>query len=88
MPRSRPSAPKAITYPRDAVLTARQLAAALHTSVYSVQRMDLPFFRVGRQMRFVYGQVVDVLSERAKSMGAPTTTFGVVRGRSGRRAAI
>jgi hypothetical protein len=71
MPIKKPSRRRAITHPRDAVLDASQLAAALQVSVHTVQRMDLPFFRAGTRARYLYGQVIDVLAERAKAMGAP-----------------
>jgi len=53
------------------VLNAEQLGAALQVSASTVERMDLPFFRAGNRVRYIYGQVLDVLAERAKAMGAP-----------------
>lgn len=51
---------------RDAVLTIDQLAAALQTTVRQIERSDLPTVYLGkRQRRFVYGQVLDALKERA-----------------------
>lgn len=52
--------------PRDAVLTAQQLAAALQVSVRTIERMDLPAVYFGRRTRrYIWGQVLDVLKERA-----------------------
>lgn len=51
---------------RDAVLTIDELASALKTSVRQIERMDLPTIYLGpRTKRFIYGQVLDVLAERA-----------------------
>jgi hypothetical protein len=54
------------SYSRDDVLTPRELATALGVSVRTIERMDLPTVYIGhRTKRFVYGQVLDVLKERA-----------------------
>lgn len=71
-----------VTYPREAVLDAEQLGAALGVSASTVERMDLPFFRAGNRVRYLYGQVLDVLAERAKAMGAPTLAFSPRRKRT------
>lgn len=56
-----------VTYDRDAVLNAEQVAAALGVSVRTVERMDLPSFLVGaRSRRYLWGQVLDVLAERSR----------------------
>jgi hypothetical protein len=69
---SRKSDPKpVIAYAREAVLDATQLGMALGVSAATVERMDLPFFRAGNRVRYLYGQVLDVLAERATAMGAP-----------------
>jgi hypothetical protein len=55
-----------ISYPRDAVVTIDQLAAALQVSVRVAEKMDLPTVYIGpRLKRFVWGQVLDTLTERA-----------------------
>lgn len=55
-----------ITYPREAVLDIDQLAAGLGVSVRTIERMDLPTVILGaRTKRFIWGQVLDVLAERA-----------------------
>lgn len=60
-----PAAP--ITYPRDAIVTVEQVAAALQVSVKTVDRMDLPTVYIGRRMRrYLWGKVLDVLAERAQ----------------------
>jgi hypothetical protein len=55
-----------ITFPRDAVVTIAEAAAALRVSVRQVQRMDLPTIYIGRSPRFLWSQVLDVLAERAQ----------------------
>lgn len=52
---------------RESVLTPDELAAALKCSRRKVDAMDLPFFMVGKRQRYVYGQVLDVLAERARN---------------------
>jgi hypothetical protein len=54
-----------ITFPRDAIVESAHVAAALGTSVEKVGQMDLPCFYVGRKPRYVWGQVLDLLAERA-----------------------
>lgn len=67
--------PPVITYPRDAILEARHVAAALGVSDEIVAKMDLPCFYAGKRARFVWGQVLDTLAERAKLNGvAPIQT--------------
>jgi hypothetical protein len=55
-----------ITYPRDAVVTIAEVAAALRVSVRQIQRMDFPTFYIGRSPRFLWGSVLDVIAERAQ----------------------
>lgn len=55
-----------VTYTREAVLDIEQLAAGLGVSVRTVERMDLPTVILGaRTKRFIWGQILDVLAERA-----------------------
>ena len=54
-----------IVYPRDAVVTIDEVAAALRVSIHTVRRMDLPTVYVGRQPRYVWSQILDTLTERA-----------------------
>jgi hypothetical protein len=54
-----------ITYPRDAVVTIDEVAAALRVSIHTVRRMDLPTVYVGRQPRYLWGQLLDHLAEIA-----------------------
>jgi hypothetical protein len=76
-----------VTYAREAVLNAEQLGAALQVSASTVERMDLPFFRAGNRVRYVFGQVIDVLAERAKAMGAPMPSLSFVPRKKGNRKA-
>lgn len=55
-----------ITYSRDAVVTIDEVAAALRVSASTVRRMDLPTVYIGRQPRYVWGQILDTLTERAQ----------------------
>lgn len=56
----------AVTYPRDAVLTIRQVAGALGVSTRTIERIDLPTVYLGkRTRRFIWGQVLDALAGRA-----------------------
>jgi hypothetical protein len=57
--------PEPPTYARTAVVTIDEVAAALRVSVKSILRMDLPTVYVGRMKRYVWGQILDELSERA-----------------------
>lgn len=59
---------KPVAYSRDAVLTLQQLAAALQVEERTVQSMDLPFFMAGKRQRWVWGQVLDVLAQRATGL--------------------
>ena len=59
------------------MLDAAQLGAALGVSAATVERMDLPFFRAGNRVRYLYGQVLDVLADRAAHMGAPAARLSV-----------
>jgi hypothetical protein len=55
-----------ITYSRNAVVTINEVAAALRVSVPTVRRMDLPtVYCTPRTPRYLWGQVLDVLAERA-----------------------
>lgn len=55
-----------VTYPRDAVLNEDQVAAALGISVEKVKKADLPTIYFGRDKRYLWGAVLDVLKERGK----------------------
>lgn len=52
---------------RESVLTPDEMAHALKCSRRKVDAMDLPFFMIGQRVRYIYGQVLDVLAERAKN---------------------
>lgn len=52
---------------RESVLTVSELAAALKTSRRTAEAMDLPYFMLGKRQRFIWGQVLDVLAERARN---------------------
>lgn len=53
-------------YPREAILTIEEVAKALRVSVKTVMRADLPTVYIGKQVpRYIWGQVFDVLKERA-----------------------
>ena len=52
--------------PYDAVLTTAEVAEALHKSVKTVRRMDLP----SADGCYVWGQVVETLMARAKKGAA------------------
>lgn len=57
-----------VSYPRDAVLTEQQLSAAISVSVRTMKRhdyYDLPRTYLGGSPRFVWGQVIDTMTERA-----------------------
>lgn len=60
-----------ITFPPDAVLEAKDVAAALHVTEAMVGKMDLPCFYAGRKPRFIWGQVLEVLRERATPDARP-----------------
>jgi len=58
--------PDPITYPRDTLLTIDEIAAALRVSVRTIERMDLPTVYCGpKNRRYLWGQILDVLRERA-----------------------
>jgi hypothetical protein len=63
--------PPVITYPRDAIVQAAHVAAALGVSEEIVAKMDLPTFCAGKRARFVWGQVLDVLAQRANPDAKP-----------------
>lgn len=52
---------------RDSVLTIDELAAALKVGRGIAEKMDLPFFMAGARQRFIWGQVIDTLADRARS---------------------
>lgn len=56
-----------VVYSPDAVLTIEQLAQALQVSVRTIERMDLPtiYCAKGKLRRYVYGQILETLKERA-----------------------
>ena len=54
-----------VAYPREAVLDKAQLAAGLNVSIRKVERLDVPCTYLGSSPRWVWGQVLDVLTERA-----------------------
>lgn len=56
-----------VTLTRESVLTLDELALALKSSRRTVAKMDLPYFMIGTRQRFIYGQVLDVLAERART---------------------
>jgi hypothetical protein len=68
MSRETPKPP--IVYSRDAILTLAQLAAALQVEERIAQSMDLPYFMAGKRQRWVWGQVLDMLAERATGLKA------------------
>ena len=56
-----------VTFPRDAVLDEEHLVAmGVGASVDVVKGMNLPRFKVGREWKYICGQVLDELAERAK----------------------
>jgi hypothetical protein len=56
-----------VVYPREAVVTIKQVAAALGVSARQVERMDLPTVYLGeRTKRYVWAQILDTLAARAK----------------------
>ena len=52
-------------YSREALLTVDELAKVLRISTRQVLRLDLPTVYLGRTPRYIWGQVFDVLKERA-----------------------
>lgn len=69
MPRKRLLRP-VVAYPREAVVDKQQLAAALGVGVDAVLKENFPFTLIGKRERFVWGQVLDIIAERA----LPTAT--------------
>lgn len=63
--------PTVITYPRDAVVDPAHVAVALHTTVGAVEKLDLPCFYVGKKQRYIWGQVLDTLAQRANPDARP-----------------
>lgn len=59
-----------VSFPRDAVLDKEHLALAFRTTVERVKAMDLPCIWLGIQPKFVWGQVIDTLAQRAKDAAA------------------
>lgn len=55
-----------VTFPRDAVLDEEHLMAALGESEDKIVELNLPHFRMGRSRKFIWGQVIDELEERAR----------------------
>lgn len=66
-----PNLPPVVTFPRDAVLMRAHVAAALNVAPEKIAHMDLPSFGVGERERFIWGQVLDVLAERALPSAGP-----------------
>lgn len=60
-----------VSFPRDAVLTVEHLAAAFDCSPKTILRMDLPMCFAGKMPRYVWGQVIDTLTERARKGDVP-----------------
>lgn len=61
-----------VTYPRDAVLTIEQVALGLQLPVSRVEKMDLPTAYCGkRHRRYLWGQVLDAIAERASQPARP-----------------
>jgi hypothetical protein len=55
-----------VVFSRDAVLTKAQLAAALSATERDIDRSDLPtIYITPRKPRYLYGQILDCLAERA-----------------------
>lgn len=53
-------------YPETAVVTIEQLACALQISVRQAERLNLPAVYLGtRTRRYVWGQVLETLRQRA-----------------------
>jgi hypothetical protein len=66
--------PPVITYPRDAIVEDVHVCAALHIGLDAVAALDLPCIstdRRGARKRYVWGQVLDVLAERALPAARP-----------------
>ncbi len=54
-----------VVFSRDAVVDVDQLAAGLGVSRRIAEGLDLPSFKVGERRRWLWGQVLDILAERA-----------------------
>jgi hypothetical protein len=54
-----------VTYPREAVLDIDQLAAGLGVSRGIAEKLDLPSVTIGKRRRWLWGQVLDILAQRA-----------------------
>ena len=63
-----------VTYPRDAVLEPAHVCAALAIARVTLDKMDLPCFYAGNRPRYLWGQVLDVLAERAMPSPAEPAT--------------
>lgn len=66
MPRKKELRP-VVTFPREAVLEIEHVAAGLGCARNKADKLDLPFFYVGARQRYLWGQVLDVLADRAKN---------------------
>jgi hypothetical protein len=56
-----------VTFPRDAVLDEEHLVAmGVASSIDKVKELNLPCYRVGRELKYICGQVLDELAVRAK----------------------
>jgi hypothetical protein len=56
-----------VTFPRDAVLTIEQVAVGLQLAVSRVEKMGIKTIYCGKQKRrYLWGQVLDQLAERAQ----------------------
>jgi hypothetical protein len=55
-----------VVYDRNSVLTIEQVARGLSISVRSVERADLPTVYIGRLRRYVWGRVLDTITERSQ----------------------
>jgi hypothetical protein len=66
--------PEVITFPRDAIVEDVHVGAALHIGLDAVAALDLPCVgtdRRGGRKRYLWGQVLDVLAERALPTARP-----------------
>lgn len=69
--RTREKLQPVVTYPRDAVLGPTHVAAALHTTIGAVEKLDLPCFYIGKKQRYIWSQVLDTLAQRANPDARP-----------------
>ena len=60
-----------VTYPRDAILDRAHVAAAFGVDIDKVSQMDLPSFYIGARQRYIWGQVLDCVAERASADAQP-----------------